>query len=302
MDVFTCTQLSKRYQKVEALQEVTLRLEQGKIYGLIGNNGAGKTTLMKIMMGLVKPSGGSFTLFGETSPKGIRLARRRIGTLIELPILIDTLSGYQNVERIRILLGIKEKEETKRVLSIVGLEGAARRMAINYSLGMKQRLGIAMALLGNPEFLVLDEPINGLDPSGIREMEQLFTQLNREEKTTILISSHHLSQLQQMATDYIFLHHGKVVEEIDSLALHRRCQSSILLSTADNRRAYALLKQALPEVEIKKEEDKITLYQYDNKQKIYGILAVNQIPVLNLETVGQSLEEYFEQMVKEAAK
>lgn len=206
--------ITKYYGKQLILNEMNLSLEKGKIYGFIGNNGAGKTTFMRIIAGLVMPTSGTIELFGATEQKKIEKERKRVGFLIESPIYLENLSAGKNLEIIANAKGNQGKEQIDKLLELVHLEGTGKKKLRDFSTGMRQRYGIAAALLNNPEFLVLDEPMNGLDPEGIREMRQLFQTLHREKQITFLISSHILGELDMISTDYLFIREGRIVEQI----------------------------------------------------------------------------------------
>ncbi|MBR6483649.1 MAG: ATP-binding cassette domain-containing protein, partial [Clostridiales bacterium] len=192
--------ITKKYKHTLALDNVALKLEKGKIYGFIGQNGAGKTTLIRLITGLSFPTGGEISLWGKTGEKELQEQRKRIGSLIEGPALYPYMTAYQNMETQRIQRGIPDKSIIDKTLKLVGLEDTGKKKVRNFSLGMKQRLGIAVALLNTPEFLILDEPINGLDPSGIVDVRNLIKKLNKEYGMTILISSHILEELYNTAT------------------------------------------------------------------------------------------------------
>ena len=217
-----------------ALGGIDLQMETGHIYGLVGNNGAGKTTLMRIIAGLTLPSGGAFSLFGAESEKELSPARRRLGSLIAQPSGYDQLTLLQNLVSQGMLMTDVRREDVASVCSLVGLEeGPKHRRLRMASTGEKQRYGLAAALLGNPELLLLDEPMNGLDPRGIVDTRELLLRLNRERGMTILISSHLLTELHQVATDYIFLHKGRVVETVTAAELDSRIAERELGSVED---------------------------------------------------------------------
>lgn len=219
--------LTKKYRYALALDHVNLRLERGHIYGFIGNNGAGKTTLMRIVMGLAFADSGTFSLFGKSGRGELEQQRRRIGALIERPIGYETMTGRQNLAEEAILCPPGARKQ---------IEGLMKRLRISqkdigkpklraYSVGMRQRYGLASALLGEPELLILDEPTSGLDPNGVRELRHFFQQLHREKEITILMSSHILSELYQVATDYIFIDHGKIIRELTHDALKQEIKT-----------------------------------------------------------------------------
>lgn len=214
--ILQTSKLSKAYGAKFAVDQVQITIKKGEIYGLIGKNGAGKTSLIRLITGLVHPTGGSLQLFGEESNEKHMEAQSRIGALIERPAYWEDMTAYENLMISRIEKGIPSKKSIQKVLDLVGLQVDNKKVK-SFSLGMKQKLGIAMALIGEPEFLILDEPINGLDPTSVVEIRELLRKLNKEKGMTILISSHILSELEQIATCYGFIHEGKLVEEISRM-------------------------------------------------------------------------------------
>lgn len=209
--------LSKKYGKTMALDKLTMRVPKGSIYGLIGINGAGKTTLMRVICGLQEPSEGSYRIDGIMgTEKKIVSVRRRMGAVVESPAIYLDMTAEDNLKQQCLTLGIRADKSIPELLRMIGLENAGKKHARQYSLGMKQRLGIAVALIGNPDFLILDEPINGLDPIGIIEMRELIQKLNRERKITVLISSHILDELSRVATHYGFIDQGHMIREVSA--------------------------------------------------------------------------------------
>ncbi|MBR1781389.1 MAG: ATP-binding cassette domain-containing protein [Oscillospiraceae bacterium] len=222
--VLQTDRLCKQYRGSTALDQVSLHIPRGAIYGFVGRNGAGKTTLMRLISGLQEPTRGSYRLFGiENGQREICLARRRMGAVIETPAIYPEMTAGENVRNQCLLLGISGGEEAERVLTLVGLQQTGKKRAGHFSLGMRQRLAIALALVGNPEFLILDEPMNGLDPQGIHEMRALLWRLNRDDGVTILISSHMLDELARLATHYGFLDHGRLLREMSAEELRAAC-------------------------------------------------------------------------------
>ncbi len=230
MIVFEAEGLGKTYGRgrnlTTALSQVDLRLEEGRIYGLVGNNGAGKTTLMKLMAGLVLPTEGSMTLFGVREPKELQAARMQLGALISEASGYEDLSLWQNLRTQAILLPPGQRGDLEALCELVGLDKSSlRKMLRQASAGQKQRYALAAALLGSPKLLLLDEPMNALDPSGVAEVRQLLLRLNRERGMTLLVSSHLLAELHKIATDYIFLRFGRVLETVTAEELDRRIEA-----------------------------------------------------------------------------
>ena len=207
--------LSKEYRHGMAVDNVDFTIRKGGIYGLVGPNGAGKTTIMRMLGGLVHPTAGNIHLYGEHGEESLEEARKQMSFMIEIPYLRKNGTAYENLEKIRLMRQIPDKGRIDEVLKLVGLADVPKRKQVGkYSLGMKQRLGIACALLSNPVVLVLDEPINGLDPEGIIEIRELLLRMNQEQGITILISSHILTELSQICTDYLFINHGRIVKQV----------------------------------------------------------------------------------------
>ncbi|MGL4343610.1 MAG: ABC transporter ATP-binding protein [Cellulosilyticaceae bacterium] len=300
--VFECVHLTKKYGGLKVLDHVNLTLKKGHIYGLVGNNGAGKTTLMRIMMGLAFPTNGEIMLFGESKAKKITANRRRIGAMIEHPVYISTMSGRRNLELLATLYGIKDKQGIEEALLKVNLTHKADVCVKNYSLGMKQRLGLAGALLGDPEFLILDEPTNGLDPSGIKEIRESLVEINRQTGLPMLISSHYLEQLNMLATDFIILHEGKVVSEFTDQELAQKCKSYIVLEVKEQEcidEAIKGLQKADPNMNIEVMPTK-QLHIFNFMHSIHtipGIMALAGIEIKKLESVGVTFEDYFSELI-----
>ena len=243
--IFEARGLSKRYGKSYALQHINMVVEQGDIYGLIGENGAGKTTLMRMISGLIYPTEGSISLLGQHKPRDIIQARKQLGILIERPAVYPHLNALENLTFYCKVYGIRDLSRIHEVLDWVSLSDAGNKKASEYSLGMQQRLGLAIALLNHPKFLVLDEPINGLDPSGIVEIRKILTRLARENEVTILISSHILSELQLMATKFGFIHKGKLVRELPLEKLKESAKAQYCIKTANPAAAMQIMQQEL---------------------------------------------------------
>ena len=226
--------LSKHYGHFKALDGMDMHVPKGAIYGLVGKNGAGKTTLIRLICGLQEPSSGSFTLYGTGNrDKAIVKARRRMGAVVETPSIYLDMTAEENLKMQYRVLGLPSFEGIGELLSLVGLENTGRKKARHFSLGMKQRLGIAVALAGDPDFLVLDEPVNGLDPQGIIEIRELILKLNRERQISVLISSHILDELSRLATHYGFVDSGRMVKEISAAELEAVCRKCVRLVVSD---------------------------------------------------------------------
>lgn len=233
--------LTKQYGRHKAVNAVNLHIRQGDIYGLIGRNGAGKTTILKIISGLASATDGSFTLFGKTGRQAYEYMSR-IGTLIEAPGVYPNMSAAENLKLKYLAMGVRNKESIGELLEIVGLQNTGRKKVKNFSLGMKQRLGIALALVGNPDLVILDEPINGLDPQGIAEVRETLSKLNKEKKITFIISSHILEELSKIATNYGIIHDGVLLREMTREELLAECSERIELKTDNTACACTVLE------------------------------------------------------------
>lgn len=233
--VLQTQQLCKKYGKFNALTDFTINVPKGSIYGMVGRNGAGKTTLIRIVTWLNNPSSGEFTLFGTKNTDADILAKRRkIGAVVETPSLHPEMSAKDNLIQQTKALGISD-EKLDEILKLVGLSNTGKKKAKHFSLGMRQRLGIAFSLVGDPEFLVLDEPINGLDPQGIMEVREMILKLNREKGITILISSHILDELSRLATHYGFIEQGRCIKEMSAEELEKVSRRSLHINVSDTR-------------------------------------------------------------------
>lgn len=287
--------LTKCYHSIDALHNVSIALKAGRIYGLIGQNGAGKSTLMRLVTGLCFPTGGSMELFGRTGENALRAERKRIGSMIEYPSLVPNMTAKENLRVHRIMKGIPDRRMEDNLLEFVGLTGTGNKQARNFSLGMKQRLGIAIALLGNPELLILDEPINGLDPIGVVEIRNLLIRLCKEQHITILISSHNLPELFQTATDYIIIHKGELRQALTLEELEEHCRHHLLIGSLEPERLATVLEMKLGTRNYKVMPDKmVKLYDFlDERERVAKVLFENGIVVTNLSNEGDSLEDYF---------
>lgn len=289
--------VSKKYTNYYAVDKVSISIKKGEIYGLIGKNGAGKSTLMKMIAGLVEPSEGSIELFGSFVPQ---TERYRIGCVIESPALYAELTAKQNLEVFRKAYGLSSKESVQQILKQVGLSQYENKIVKKFSLGMKQRLAIGIALLGNPDFLILDEPINGLDPTGIQDMRNFLLKLNREEHITIMISSHILGELSKIATKYGIIKNGKLIEEITAKELNEKCQCCLKIKASDTAQAAILIEKNLhtKNYEILSDNN-IRIFEYIDNPGIVNSLLVNHgISVDECTVTKESLEDYFNEKMR----
>lgn len=291
--------ITKIYGRNKVLSNVSVDLKQGHIYGLIGQNGAGKTTLMRIIAGLSFQTRGDMILFGKNKNKEIQKARKQISCMIENPSLNPNMTASDNLKLRRLTFGIKNSKLDKELLELVGLNDTKSRKVKDFSLGMKQRLGIAMTLVNDPKFLILDEPINGLDPIGVVEIRKLIKKICKDKNITILISSHNLPELFQVATDYIIIHKGEVKQLLTTEELENNCQKYILLEYEDLPKLSEVLKTKLNTTNFEKISNKqIKLYDYvDDRKTLAKTLFEEKIIVTNLSLEGETLEDYFVSLV-----
>ncbi len=281
--------LTKKYGEKIAVNKVNMTINKGDIYGFIGRNGAGKTSTMKLILGLTFPTDGKIELFGgEPLEKG----RRKIGSLIEAPGLYKNCTAYENMKRYSILSGGTDKD-IKEYLQLVNLGNTGNKKAGAFSLGMRQRLGIALALLGNPEFLVLDEPINGLDPEGIKDIRDIILKLNKERGITFLISSHLLDELAKITTRYGIVNNGALVEEVTAAEIEKRCQSGLVITVNDAAKAARLIAERAPEIKVTSRGNKVYINKVEYAASINKYLIKNGIEVSELTTNANSFEDYF---------
>lgn len=291
--------ITKKYKNHAAVNNVNMEVKQGDIYGLIGKNGAGKTTLLRVISGLTVPQSGEIEMFHETSPDGLNKARMRTGCMIETPSFFPYLSARKNLEYYRIQKGIVEKNCVDDALKTVGLEDAGRKKYKNFSLGMKQRLGLAFAIMGNPDLLILDEPINGLDPTGIVEFRELLLKLNRERNVTIIISSHILGELSQIATVYGFIHKGELVEQVSAKELGERYKRCLSIKVNDTGKATVIIENQLDSNKYQVlNNNEIRFYEYVDTPEIVTKTLVNGgVMVSSINQIGANLENYFIELI-----
>ncbi len=293
--------LTKKYKDFTALNNANITINKGDIYGLIGRNGAGKTTLMKVITTLTNKTNGEFYLF-DKDDSDLTETKRRIGCLIENPAFFENLTAYQNLKYYAIQKGIVDYSQIDKVLDLVKLSDSKNKKFKTFSLGMKQRLGIAFAMLDNPDFVILDEPINGLDPIGISELRETLKKLNEESNITMLISSHILSELYLLANRFCFIEKGKIIKELSKEELDVECSRAIVIKTNNVKETCLILEKELNTKNYKViDKHEVRLYDYlDNSGKVNKELAKNDIDVISIYESGISLEDYFKSIVKEA--
>ena len=293
MAVIQTMGLSKRYKDRWAVDHLDLLVEQGDIYGFIGRNGAGKSTTLKLLCGLARPTRGEALIFGK--PIRDLAARRRVGALVEQPGLYPDLSGGENLRLYAALLGLDSPaRQVDEILETVGLSAGEKKPVRHYSMGMKQRLGVGLALLGGPDLLLLDEPINGLDPEGIREMRELLLRLNRERGLTILVSSHILGELSKIATRYGIIQNGRMVEQITAGELAQKCTDYLHLRCGQPQKAAALLEKEFCLIRWEmRPEGEIRIYENVDAKAVGRVLTEAGISVEEMGLHRQDLEGYF---------
>ncbi|MCR5629908.1 ABC transporter ATP-binding protein [Eubacterium sp.] len=294
--------LTKEYGKFKALDNVDMTVFRGDIYGLIGRNGAGKTTIMKTITGLTNPTSGLYEVFGQ-GKENSQKTKRRVGCLIENPAFFGNLTGWQNLKYYCKLKGIVSDDKILESLRLVDLEEAKNKKFKTYSLGMKQRLGIALAIMDDPDFIILDEPINGLDPIGISKLRDTFKMLNKERNLTIMISSHILSELYAVANRFMFIDHGSVIKELTKEELDDECSRCLVVKVDDVKKSVGILENKLGISKFKVvDNDLIRIYEEDiNAAVINRELVINNVAVSSVGESGVSLEEYFKGLVKEVS-
>lgn len=287
--------ITKKYGNQIAINNVNMTIKKGEIYGFIGQNGAGKTTLIRLITGLIHKTNGDIELLGASSENELNKARTMIGSLIETPSFYNNMTARENLEVSRRIRNIPGNKCVDEVLELVGLKNIEKKKVKNFSLGMKQRLGIANAIMGNPRLLILDEPINGLDPMGIVEIRELLKKINKEKDMTILISSHILSELSELATTYGIISSGKLIEEITSQELKEKCRKYIDLKVDDTSRAVIILERNLgiDDYQVLSNKKIKVFSNLDNVGEVNSILSNSGIIVESIGVKGENLEEYF---------
>lgn len=295
--VLTAHSLSKQYRHFKALDGLSMHVPKGAIYGFVGKNGAGKTTLIRLICGLQEPTSGSYTLYGiQNNRKEIEKSRRRMGAVVETPSIYLDMTAEDNLKEQYRILGLPSFDGISDVLKLVGLENTGKKKAKNFSLGMRQRLGIAVALAGDPDFLVLDEPVNGLDPQGIIEMRELILKLNRERQITVLISSHILDELSRLATHYGFIDNGRIVREISAEELENACRKCVRVEVSDTKTLARVLDAMHLEYSILS-DTQADIFARVNVSQLALALARENCEVLSLQERDESLESFYVNLV-----
>ncbi|MBE7073121.1 MAG: ATP-binding cassette domain-containing protein [Ruminococcaceae bacterium] len=284
--------LSKTYGPKKVLDGVSFKVERGKIYGFIGENGAGKTTAIRAITGLSPIENGTIELFGKSDSKGLAEARRKMGCLVESPILDMRKTAKENLMLQELLYGNKDASKADKILNRVGLGDVKNKKVGNFSLGMKQRLGIALALINDPELLILDEPVNGLDPMGMVDVRELLVSLCRDDGITIVISSHILAELYQLATDYIIISHGHIISTLSKDELDKLCTTHIVMETEHNDEAMSILTSN-GIATMNSDEGSISIYGNVETKEVARLMYDHQILVTQLTKHERTLEEYY---------
>ena len=289
--------LEKRYKEFKAIHHLNMHIKKGSIYGLIGKNGAGKTTLIRLICGLQKPTSGSYTIYGiSNKSQKIREARKRIGAIIETPSIYLDMTAEDNLKVQYQIIGLPKMDDLKEILALVGLSKTGEKKAKNFSLGMKQRLGIAVAIVGDPDFLILDEPINGLDPQGIVEMREIILKLNREYGITVLISSHILDELSRLATYFGFIDNGRMVKEISASELEAACRKCMHLVVSDVKALSKVLDEIGMDYTILSDTE-ADVFGKINITKLVSKLSAENCEVLSMQERDENLENYYINLV-----
>ena len=288
--ILKASNITKKYGNKLVINDISLTINRGDIYGFIGRNGAGKTTFMRIVLSLAKQNSGTITFFENQT---ITQAGIKIGSLIEEPGLFKNATAYENLKRFCILYGA-DCSKINELLDLVKLNDVGKKKVKNFSLGMRQRLGIAIALLKDPEFLVLDEPVNGLDPYGIQQLREIFLRLNKEKNVTLFISSHYLDELSKIVTKYGIIDNGILLEEIEADKLKEKCKDKIIADVDNLKKAKEVLSTIIPSENIVENNDFLEIYNYqDELSKINKILINNDINVNSVYQNFESVEDYF---------
>ncbi len=293
----TTSALGKQYGDFQALKGLTMHIPKGAIYGIVGKDGAGKTTLIRLLAGLQRPSSGEYMLYGVShTSKEIAKVRRRMGAVVEEPSVYQDMTAADNLKQQYRILGLPSFEGITELLALVGLSDTGKKKVKNFSLGMRQRLGIAIALAGDPDFLVLDEPANGLDPQGIVEIRELILKLNRERQITVLLSSHILDELSRLATHYGFIDKGRMVKEISAEELEAACRKCTRVEVTDTKALSRVLETMGMEYEIRSDRE-ADIFAKVNVTKLVFALRAEDCDLLDITKREESLESYYINLV-----
>lgn len=295
--ILTTDALCKYYGHFKALDDLSLHIPRGSFYGFVGKNGAGKTTFIRLICGLQNPTKGSYTLYGvKNTQKAITKVRRRMGAVVETPSIYLDMTAEENLKEQYRILGLPSFDDIPELLNLVGLADTGKKKAKNFSLGMRQRLGIAVALAGNPDFLVLDEPVNGLDPQGIIEMRELILKLNRERQITFLISSHILDELSRLATHYGFIDRGHIVREISAKELESACRKCLRVQVSDIRALTRVLDSMDMEYNVFS-DTMADIYAKLNISQLVLALSEQGCDIISMTEREETLESYYVNLV-----
>lgn len=295
--VLETNRLTKHYGKFRALQGLTMHIPKGAIYGFVGKNGAGKTTLIRLICGLQEPSSGMYSLYGiDSKQKELKKSRRRMGAMVETPAIYLDMTAMENLRQQSLILGLPSYDGLNDLLKLVGLENTGKKKAKNFSLGMRQRLGIAIALVGDPDFLVLDEPINGLDPQGIVEIRELILKLNREQNITVLVSSHILDELSRLATHYGIIDGGHMVKELSAEELETACRKKIHITVTNAAPLCTVLDEIGVEYKVVSQTE-ADIFSKINVSNLAQKLSSYHCEILSIQEQDESLEGYYMNLV-----
>lgn len=295
--ILTTNALGKKYKQFKALNGLSMNIPKGAIYGFVGKNGAGKTTLIRLICGLQEPTSGNYTLYGiDGSSKDIVKSRRRMGAVVETPSIYLDMTAEDNLKEQYRILGLPSFDGISELLKLVGLESTGKKKAKNFSLGMKQRLGIAIALVGDPDFLVLDEPINGLDPQGIIEIRELILKLNRERQITVLISSHILDELARLATHYGIIDSGRMVKELSAEELEAACRKYIRVEVTNVKSLIRVLDTMGIDYKVLS-DTQADIFEKVNISQLTFALSSENCELISVQEREESLESYYISLV-----